>query len=147
MRANSAKAQAGQRTPNHERVYRVLQRSRAPLTAYAILEALRPEGIKAPTTVYRALDGLMAKGLAHRLDSMNAYVACSDPDHRHGSALFAICEDCGRIDELLEDGGIRSLIRSTEKRGFRVRQATMELKGRCAECGGGSSGACATASA
>ena len=135
MKASSEKARPRERTPNHERVYRVLQGSRAPLTAYAILDALRPEGITAPTTVYRALDGLMAKGLAHRLDSMNAYVACADPDHQHGSAVFAICEDCDRIDELLEDASIRSLIRSTEKDGFRVRQATVELKGRCAECG------------
>lgn len=122
------------RRPNHERVYRVLQAAGAPLTAYAILDALRPEGVTAPTTVYRALDGLMAKGLAHRLDSINAYVACADPDHRHGSAVFAICEACGLIDELLEHSTIRTLIRSTEKHGFRVRQATIELKGRCAKC-------------
>jgi Fur family zinc uptake transcriptional regulator len=42
----------------------------------------------------------MEQGLAHRLASHNAYVACP---HGHGPAdlvAFLICEDCGGVDEL-----------------------------------------------
>ena len=78
------------RGANHEQVYRVLRSARGPMTAYQILDAVRPKGISAPPTVYRALNRLMRDGLAHRLESMNAYVACADPQDRHDSAIFAI---------------------------------------------------------
>ena len=47
-----------------------------PLTAYEILEKLRPKGVSAPTTVYRALDKLVASAKVHRIESLNAFVAC-----------------------------------------------------------------------
>ena len=122
---------------NHEQVYRALQSARAPMTAYEILEALRPAGISAPPTIYRALSRLVEEGLAHRLESVNAYVACIDPDHQHHSAVFAICRDCGHIDELLESALIRRLTERASKHGFKVDTATVELRGHCASCADG----------
>jgi Fur family zinc uptake transcriptional regulator len=122
---------------NHEQVYLALQSARAPMTAYEILETLRPAGISAPPTVYRALSRLVEEGLAHRLESINSYVACVDPDHWHHSAVFAICRDCGHIDELFEDAFIRRLTERASKRGFKVDTATVELRGHCASCADG----------
>ena len=51
------------RGANHEQVYRVLRSARGPMTAYQILDAVRPKGISAPPTVYRALNRLMRDGL------------------------------------------------------------------------------------
>jgi Fur family zinc uptake transcriptional regulator len=108
------------------------------MTAYEILDAVRPKGISAPPTVYRALNRLMRDGLAHRLESMNAYVACADTRHRHETAIFAICHDCGHIDEMHEDGVVEQLMRTTSKYRFAVDQTTIEIRGLCASCVGSS---------
>jgi Fur family transcriptional regulator, zinc uptake regulator len=104
------------------------------MTAYEILDAVRPVGISAPPTVYRALNRLMRDGLAHRLASRNAYVACADPRHRHDTAIFAICHDCGHIDEMHEDVVVEQLVTEISKHGFAVSQSTIEIEGLCASC-------------
>ena len=126
------------RGANNEQVYRVLRSAQGPMTAYEILDAVRPQGISAPPTVYRALNRLMRDGLAHRLESKNAYVACSDPQRRHDSAVFAICRDCGHIDEMHEGAVVKSLTRKIAKRGFVVDRTTIEIEGLCASCVGDS---------
>lgn len=124
------------RGANHEQVYRVLRSAHGLMTAYEILDAVRPKGISAPPTVYRALNRLMRDGLAHRVESRNAYVACSAPQHRHDTAIFAICGDCGHIDEMHEGDVVQSLTRKLSKRGFVTDRATIEIQGRCAACTG-----------
>ena len=39
----------------------------------------------------------------HRLESINAYLSCSSHNHLHGPVAFAICRECGRVDELVGD--------------------------------------------
>jgi Fur family transcriptional regulator, zinc uptake regulator len=124
------------RGANREQVYRVLRSAHRSMTAYEILDAVRPKGISAPPTVYRALNWLMRDGLAHRVESRNAYVACSDPHRRHGTAVFAICRDCGRIDEMHEGEVVQSLTKKLSKLGFVVDRATIEVQGLCASCAG-----------
>jgi Fur family zinc uptake transcriptional regulator len=124
------------RGANHEQVYRVLRSAHGLMTAYEILDAVRPKGISAPPTVYRALNRLMRDGLAHRVESRNAYVACSAPHHRHDTAIFAICGDCGHIDEMHEGDVVQSLTKKLSKRGFVTDRATIEIQGRCAACAG-----------
>jgi Fur family zinc uptake transcriptional regulator len=104
------------------------------MTAYEVLDAVRPHGISAPPTVYRALSRLVDDGLAHRLESISAYVACADPKHDHDSAVFAICNHCGKIEELLAASIIKRLHARTEEQGFKVSDTTVELRGRCAGC-------------
>jgi hypothetical protein len=65
------------------------------MTAYEILDAVRDKGITAPPTVYRALNRLVEEGLAHRVESINAYVACAHSHHSDGAVVFAICDNCG----------------------------------------------------
>ena len=108
--------------PATEELYRVLRAAASPMTAYEILDAVRSKGISAPTTVYRALSRLMRAGLAHRLESMNAYVACAEPEQRHDMAIFAICLDCGRTDEMLERGD-----HDGQLVWLRIRRAIVEL--------------------
>jgi Fur family zinc uptake transcriptional regulator len=104
------------------------------MTAYEVLNAVRRNGITAPPTVYRALTRLIGEGLAHRLESINAYVACAEPEHQHGPAVFAICRDCGNVDELEEVTLMRRLEKKAAQHGFVVDSATIELQGRCAAC-------------
>ena len=59
-----------------KRVHRILTAARNPLSAYDVLDKMRSKGAVTPPTVYRSFDKLIEKGLAHRLESLNAYVAC-----------------------------------------------------------------------
>ena len=72
-----------------------------PISAYELIEELRDKASLAPQTVYRSLDRLIAEGQAHRLESLNAFVACRHPSHE-GAVVFAICGDCGTVTEFDE---------------------------------------------
>ncbi|RMD92342.1 MAG: transcriptional repressor, partial [Alphaproteobacteria bacterium] len=62
-------------TPLRRRVLEILLESHRPLGAYDILARLRADGRPAqPPVAYRALDFLVAHGLAHRLHSLNAFL-------------------------------------------------------------------------
>lgn len=86
-----------------------------------------------PPTVYRALDFLLAHGLIHRLESLNAYVGCPEPDHDHDGA-FLICEGCGEVRELRLDALVAMLERGASDENFAVHRRTVELRGACAAC-------------
>lgn len=122
-------------TRNQELVLGALNASTAPLSAYDILDKLRTEGLRAPLQVYRALDKLVDRGLAHRLESINAFVACADAHcHRKGLIAFAICESCGKVDEFADEVIEERLGAWARSGGFKVERTTMEIRGRCAEC-------------
>jgi Fur family zinc uptake transcriptional regulator len=107
------------------------------MTAYEILEAVRDGGITAPPTVYRALNRLIEEGTVHRLESMNSYVVCNDHGHGQAPTVFAICRDCGHVDEFAESVLVRQLEAQATRHGFQVEAATIELKGRCSSCARG----------
>ncbi len=122
-------------TRNQELVLGTLNHSAGPLSAYDILDRLRGDGLRAPLQVYRALDKLVERGLAHRLESLNAFVACADAHcHRKGLIAFAICERCGKVDEFADPVIEDRLGGWAESEGFTVERTTMEIRGRCAEC-------------
>jgi len=120
--------------PEQDRmIAEALKQAGRPVSAYEIIDRLRGTMALAPQTVYRALDRLIAGGHAHRLESLNAFVACRHPAHE-GTAVFAICEVCGTVSEFDEPAAVGRLSSWAVKHGFAVRQMTLELRGRCAEC-------------
>ena len=63
-----------------------------PIKAYDILQHIQKEQPRAaPPTVYRALDFLMDAGLVHKIESLNAYVGCGNPNKPH-IGQFLICQ-------------------------------------------------------
>jgi len=124
-------------TKNQALVFNALARADGPLSAYTILDQLRGEGFRAPLQVYRALDKLLDYGMIHRLESINAFVACTHPhDHGHGHGMiaFAICEKCGQVSEFSDDvitGRVRAW---TSENGFKQSKTTIEIRGVCANC-------------
>lgn len=104
-----------------------------PVSAYEIIDRVRGDASLAPQTVYRALDRLISSGAAHRLESLNAFVACSHAAHS-GTAIFAICEVCGAVREFDEARAVKALQAWASKTEFDVRQMTLELRGTCASC-------------
>ncbi len=122
-------------TKNQALVYGVLSQSDGPLTAYTILDELRSEGFRAPLQVYRALEKLLAYGLVHRLESLNAFVACSHPDcEEHEPTAFAICEKCGAVMEFSGTEVMTGLKALADSEGFTLHKATIELRGLCKAC-------------
>ncbi|MCR9219177.1 MAG: transcriptional repressor [Alphaproteobacteria bacterium] len=122
-------------TRNQALVYAALTRAGGPLSAYAILDDLRAAGLRAPQQIYRALDKLTERGLVHRLESLNAFVACCDPAHEgHEMAAFSICEACGKVGEMTDAGLIDRLKRLAARDAFQIRSMTLEVRGLCAEC-------------
>jgi len=126
---------------NEQLVLAVLEREGRAMSAYDLLDALRDKGIRAPVQIYRALEKLAEKHRVHRIESMNAYVACShahvcegaDCEH-HSAVAFCICEQCGGVDEFALDHSPRTLDAVTRKTGFQPRELTFEVKGRCKDC-------------
>ena len=121
------------RGENDEIVFAALSKADRPLTAYDLLGRLRTKGITAPPTVYRSLDRLIKDGRAHRLESLNAFVACAKPHHRT-LAIFAICRSCGTTAEL-SDPKLAPQISDWAKRlRFHAEESILEIRGECAEC-------------
>lgn len=121
-------------TAIRRRVLEIIWQSHAPIGAYDILDALRKEGRSAqPPTVYRALDFLLAQGLAHRITSLNAYIGCTAPGRSHGAQML-ICERCGTVAEL-DDMTIGDTVTSAARAvGFRITNQALEVVGVCRDC-------------
>lgn len=122
-------------TRNQKLVFDVLSASESPLSAYDILDGLREEGLRAPLQVYRALDKLIDYGLIHRLESLNAFVACAHPHpHAHRLTAFAICETCGQVTEFSDSEIEKRLAAFADESGFTPARTTIEIRGRCGRC-------------
>ena len=120
-----------------ELVLAALRKLGKPTSAYGLIEELKAEGIKAPPTVYRALGRLIEGGLVHRLESLNAFVACTHA-HSQDAVAFAVCDDCGTVTEFESEQLSQILADWARKAGFGLRQKTLELRGRCSSCSRGS---------
>jgi len=124
-------------TRNQSLVRDALTRAGGPLSAYALLDRLEQDGIKAPLQVYRALDKLIEYGLVHRLESLNAFVLCARHERHHRQpAAFAICEKCGQVAEFLETSVGRGLRRWSRGHAFKAERITVEMRGLCENCSG-----------
>lgn len=124
--------------PMEASALRALERAQAPLSAYDVMAALRAERpTAAAPTAYRALAKLIARGLVHRLESLNAYVACC-ADHGGTAPLFSICDDCGAVGEMADASVVLRLAAAAGREGFVAKTSVIELHGRCAGCSGGS---------
>ncbi len=102
-----------------------------PKGAYQLLEDLKKEkGNAAPPTVYRALDFLLEQGLVHKLESLNAFIACNRPATPHVTR-FLLCRDCGIAEEIYEDLLDEALKHAAGRVGFEIQEGTIEVVGRC----------------
>jgi len=122
-------------TKNQSLVYDVLSKAKLPLTAYSVLDDLRESGFRAPPQVYRALEKLQKLGLIHRLESLNAFVACRHSDcQSHGLIAFTICEKCGEVTEIAEKSIEMEILSLTEKQSFVAKKTSIEISGTCVSC-------------
>jgi Fur family zinc uptake transcriptional regulator len=120
-------------TPPRRRVLELLLQAGEAVKAYDLIARYGPDGVAAkPPTVYRALDFLEKAGLAHRIASISAYVACSVGERAHAAA-FLICDCCGATEEVTPPEG-EALHRAAESAGYVIERTTIEGHGRCPAC-------------
>ena len=124
-------------TRNQQLVFDALSETPQPMSAYVILDKLRDAGLRAPLQIYRALDRLIEAGLVHRLESLNAFVACAHKHCHDGCAsAFAICEKCGAVAEFSDDIVMKRLRSWSSAASFAPSRMVVEVRGLCAACAG-----------
>ena len=84
-----------------------------------------------------AVEKLLEIGMVHRIESMNAFVACQQEkcDEKNNEInLFTICEICGSVQELL-NRGLKNIVKSLSKdNNFLLKNSVLELNGVCSKC-------------
>lgn len=120
-----------QLTPVRRRVIEILLNEHRAMGAYEILDVLRKEGLGSqPPVAYRALDFLVSHGFAHKIERLNAFVACMHPGEPHSPA-FLICQDC---DGVVETGCDTPIDTIAQDAGFTVERTVIEALGHCPNC-------------
>ncbi|MBM3505876.1 MAG: transcriptional repressor [Alphaproteobacteria bacterium] len=125
----------GQRlTEQRRQVLELVWQAHMPMRAYDLLDKLKKvHRAAAPPTIYRALDFLIANGLIHRIESLNAFVGCGDPEHAH-AGQFLVCQDCHAVAEMADPGVATLLKKKASQHGFFALRQTVEIFGLCPAC-------------
>jgi Fur family zinc uptake transcriptional regulator len=122
-------------TINQQTVLTLLEGSKEPLKAYAILFDIQKKGIKSPLQVYRALDKLIEIGRVHKIESKNSYIACNNTDcSSKTSTSFLICELCDDVTELKKNNLSMYFSKQSEKYNFKYSKHNLEIYGECKTC-------------
>ncbi|MFT3727584.1 MAG: transcriptional repressor [Terricaulis sp.] len=125
-------AEAGETlTPLRRRVLELLIDQPGPAKAYDLLHQLSAQA--KPPTIYRALDFLVRLGLAHRIESLNAFVSCGVGACAR-STMFLICEGCGAAEEFDAGHAFVDLSDAAAKDGFSIKRTMIEASGLCSTC-------------
>ncbi len=128
--AEAVSAERGLRlTEARRKVLTILLQAHEAMGAYEVLEQL--DGA-APPVAYRALAFLTENGFAHRIERLNAYVACAHPGASHDPA-FLICRSCHKVAETEAAAPVAG---AAKKAGFAVEQTVVEAEGLCPACQG-----------
>jgi len=121
-----------QMTPVRRRTFEILLEEHTAMGAYDVLARLDAEGLGSkPPVAYRALGFLVDQGFAHRIERLNAFIACAHPGADHNPA-FMICRTCGTVAEAA--AGYGPLGASAALAGFQIEQTVIEAEGLCPLC-------------
>lgn len=123
-------------TPLRRSVLEALYATHRPVSAYDLIERIAASGQKppAPITIYRTLDFLRAQGFIHRLESLNAFIACPAAHRPDEPIVFMICERCGGVDEASASDVMNALSAIATRQGFTAQRSIIEMTGRCGHC-------------
>ena len=123
-------------TPVRRAALEILLREHRAMSAYDLLERLHEAGFGAhPPNAYRALDFLVASGLVHKVERLNAFIACAHPGARHSPA-FLICRLCDGVAEAQAAPARGKLGASARAAGFTIEGTVVEALGICSACAG-----------
>ena len=122
-------------TKNQYLVMDTLIKAGKPLSAYMILDELRDVGFRAPLQVYRALKHLLEIGRVHKLESLNAFIACNHVScEKFGATAFVICDKCEQVEEVCDKSVTLFLDQLAKKAKIKMSKSNVELHGICNTC-------------
>ena len=121
-------------TPVRRRALEILLAEHRALGAYDLLGVLAKEGLGAqPPVAYRALDFLVGAGFAHKIEALNAYIACAHLGACHTPA-FLICRSCKSVAEADTAPAQGRLDDAAREAGFVIERTVVEAEGICPQC-------------
>jgi len=131
-------ADGEQWTDMREKVFSVLVESGQPLSAYEVTERLSAIMKRriAPNSVYRILDIFVARNLALRIESRNAFLANAHLGCVH-DCIFMICEKCGGTEHTDNDKAAGMVRQAAVEGGFVPHRLVLEVLGLCRRCRAG----------
>ena len=116
---------------NQAIVFDALKREGNPMKAYALLERVKDEGVRAPMTVYRALSDLMEMGLVYKLDSTKAYSVASSV--ASDIPVFLVCDTSGK-SQMIASEKLEEVVREIAlEHGFSLDRLRVEVTGTTAK--------------
>jgi len=135
-RAEAACARRGARLTDVRRtVLKLILEAQEPIGAYALLDRLKHQsGHGKPPTIYRALDFLLAQGLIHRIERLNAFVGCHEEANHPHPVQFLICGTCGSVTEFEDAAVARAVAAAAGQHDFKVARSIVEVEGQCGPC-------------
>ena len=121
-------------TDPRKHVLAIMGEADKPLGAYDVLKQLgmvmdNPH----PPTAYRAIDFWVRHGFAHRIESLNAYVACG-AGHQHKGSQYLICTNCSAVEEIHLCSLPQKLSQKVSDKAFVMEYWNAEIHGLCANC-------------
>ncbi len=135
-RAEDLCLQRGSRlTGLRKQVLTCLWQSHQASGAYDILARINQTATKklAPLSVYRALEFLVSEGLAHRIESLNAFIGCPHPEAGH-ALQFLVCTSCHLVIELEDSAIDKALASAATRQQFTRARTVVEVVGQCRAC-------------
>ncbi|OAN67891.1 Fur family transcriptional regulator [Sulfitobacter sp. EhC04] len=121
-------------TPVRRKALEILLQEHRALGAYEMLDRLRDAGFGSqPPVAYRALEFLVANGFAHKIERLNAFIACAHPGATHSPA-FMICRACDSVAEAQSAPARGTLGDAARATGFQIERTMVEAVGLCPTC-------------
>lgn len=121
-------------TPVRRAALEILLGEHRAMGAYELLDRLHAAGFGSqPPVAYRALDFLVANGFVHKIERLNAFIACAHPGAEHSPA-FLICRLCEAVAEAQSAAARGSLGDVARVTGFRIERTVVEALGLCPTC-------------
>ncbi len=119
-------------TPARIAVLRILEESQKPVDIATIYAEIAKHHVDADqATIYRIIDNFLEKNLITRIqfNKKKFFYEAKMPEHHH-----AICNECGKIEDISNCSIKRTESRIKEKIGFVVKSHSLEFFGVCSDC-------------
>ncbi len=128
-----------QLTEKRTSLFGLLMQQKKAITAYELADEYQAayQQPVAIITVYRVLKALQDKGLVHKLNTINRFVACKNIDAAkpHEASQFLICKNCNSVEELsLDRALVKELKKGIRQTDFVFKQLQLEMNCRCKLC-------------
>lgn len=121
-------------TEPRKKILKLLLKKSKPMGAYAILEALSTQQYQPnPPTIYRAIEFWLKHGFVHKINSLNAYIACAH-EHATNQINLLICDVCSQVGEAHVESPVKKLRLNAEWDGFEIDNVITEIHGICRVC-------------